>query len=356
MTCCPDGDIDETDNVMHQAKETNRLILHPDFNSTIEELHKVNIQLPKNPSPIQFDLQSLKFPPSGELVTLIEEIKSIDLFPHNGKERIGINRSLVAYDESINKFSGLEGTAFLMSHSMVTCGKTDFIPISMLTFYFYTRSKDITNKSQFIKHSEDPEMDSQKDYIKDKINLLTEYTPPGSILLIDGPLIGGDVYTFMIHAINKFLAKDIIPIFFVKNSSSNLVTDNVSELRGKYNSDMHWAYTYLKKGQRTNFFKYADKNTPDNAKIFCYLKTFDTSPQRVEFHIQTFEKYRKDIDSIMDMIYYLILVQGDPKNPQARPIAIAEKYARATIHLADINMLTRGAGLTPTMNQERFGW
>ncbi len=261
-----------------------------------------------------------------------------------------------AYDESINKFSSLEGTAFLMSHSLIVTTETDFIPLNLLTFYFYTRSKEITNKSKFIKHSTDPEIASKKDYVNDKIEFLTEYSPPGSILFIDGPLIGGDVYTFMIHAINKFLSKDIIPIFFVKNSSSNLVTDNIPELQGKYNSDMHWAYKYLKKGQRTNFFKYADRNNPDNAKIFCYLKAFDLSPQRVEFHVDTFQKYRKKIDEIMDFIYYLILVQGDLKNPQVRPIAIAEKYARDTLRLADINKLARESGLVPTMNQERFGW
>ena len=160
----------------------------------------------------------------------------------------------------------------------------------------------------------------------------------------------------MIHAINKFLSKDIMPIFFVKNSSSNLVTDNISGLCGKYNSDMHWAYKFLKKGQRTNFFKYVDKHNPDNAKIFCYLKAFNLSPQRVEFHINTFLKYQDEMDAIMDLVYYLLLVQGDLKNPQIRPIAIAEKFARETLHLIDINKLTYGSGLIPTMNQDRFGW
>lgn len=58
----------------------------------------------------------------------------------------------------------------------------------------------------------------------------------------------------------------------------------------------------------------------------------------------------------MDLVYYLLLVQGDLKNPQIRPIAIAEKYARKTLQLIDINKLTYGSGLIPTMNQDRFGW
>lgn len=341
---------------MEKENEINRLILHSSFNGTIEELQRVNIRLPKNPNPIQLDFQGFIFPPLGELVTPMDKICTIDLDPWNGKKYAEAGRVLAAYDESINKFSSLEGTAFLTSHSLVISGETDFIPVGFLTFYFYTRSREITGKTKFIKHSLDPDMDSKKDFIKDKIELLIEHTPSGSVLFIDGPLIGGDVYTFMIRVVNRFLSRNIIPIFFVKNSTSNLVTDNISELFGKYNSDMHWAYSYLRKGQRTNFFRYVDKNNPDNAKIFCYVKAFDLSPQRVEFHIDTFKRHRDEIDPIMDLIYYLLLAQGDLRNPQIRPIAIAEKYARNILHLTDINKLARESGLVPTMNQERFGW
>ena len=341
---------------MNSTITSNKLVLHSSFNDTIEDLHKINIRLPENQSPVQIDLQNYVFPPSGELVTPMEEISAINLDPKNGEKISQGDRQIAAYDESINKFSSLEGTAFLMSHSLIFVGKTDYVPLNMLTFYFYTRSSEIMSKSKFIKHSNDPEMDSQKDYIRDKIELLTNNCPSESILLIDGPLIGGDVYTIMIHAINKFLSKDIMPIFFVKNSSSNLVTDNISGLYGKYNSDMHWAYKFLKKGQRTNFFKYVDKHNPDNAKIFCYLKAFNLSPQRVEFHINTFLKYQDEMGAIMDLVYYLLLVQGDLKNPQIRPIAIAEKFARKTLQLIDLNKLTHSSGLIPTMNQDRFGW
>ena len=341
---------------MSSSITSNKLMLHSSFNKTVEELNKINIKLPKSTSNVNLDFQNFNFPPSGELVTPIHEISAINLDAKNGEKKVNDDRILAAYDESINKFSSLEGTAFLMSHSLVVVEKMDFVPLNLLTFYFYTRSSEIISKSKFIKHSNDPEMDSQKDYIRDKIELLTNNCPSESILLIDGPLIGGDVYTIMIHAINKFLLKNIMPIFFVKNSSSNLVTDNISGLCGKYNSDMHWAYKFLKKGQRTNFFKYVDKHNSDNAKIFCYLKAFNLSPQRVEFHINTYLKYQGEMDAIMDLVYYLLLVQGDLKNPQIRPIAIAEKYASKTLQLIDINKLTYGSGLIPTMNQDRFGW
>lgn len=343
-------------NINQDIKQLNKLLLHPSFRDTVKEINKINISLPPIPSQVNMDLQNLIFPPNGELITPAEEISTYQLNAKEGEKLASSFRTIAAYDESINKFAGLEGNTYLTSHSLILLGDKDFLPINFLTLYFYTRSKEIVGKSSYIKYSLDPDIDSKKDYIKDKILFLEENVPNKSILFIDGPLIGGDVYTIMIHAINKFLDKDIIPVFFVKNSTSNLVTDNTKEIKDKFNSDMHWAYKILKPGQRTNFFRYADKNNVKNAKVFCYFKSFNSSPQRVEFHIETFNKYKKSIPDMMDIINYLIIVQGEHTNPQIRPIAIAEKYARETLHLIDLNMLMRNIGLNPTMNQERFAW
>lgn len=73
-------------------------------------------------------------------------------------------------------------------------------------------------------------------------------------------------------------------------------------------------------------------------------------------HLDTFKKYERIIIQIMDMIYYLILAQGDINNPQARPIAVAEAYARATLGLIDIEKIMKEVGVSPTINQTRFGW
>lgn len=332
-----------------------QLELHPTFNDVINDVKRMNIALPAVPSQPEIDLQNFIFPLNGELVTKIEDVDLIELDATRGRSFICGDRSILAYDESINKFSCLEGTAYLTSHSIVTLEQKDYTPRNLLTFNFYTRSKEIASKSLNIKYTDDPDMTSKKDYIEDKIDFLLSTAPKKSILFIDGPLIGGDVYTYMIRAINKFLENNIIPIFFVKNSSSNLVVDNTPELRSIYNSDMHWAYKFLRNGYRTTFFKYVDRHEKKNAKIFCYLKPFDVSPQRVEFHIATYEQYNDIINDIIELAYYLILVQGDLKNPQVRPIAIAEKFARETIHLIDINKIMRTSGAIPTMNQERFG-
>ena len=61
------------------------------------------------------------------------------------------------------------------------------------------------------------------------------------------------------------------------------------------------------------------------------------------------------MNDIIDMVYYLLLVQGDRNNPQVRPIAIAEKYARDVKHLFDITKMLKETGIKATMNQERFG-
>jgi len=333
----------------------NRLVFHPHFNKIISDINKLNIKLP-DPINKGVDLQNYAFPQNGELITNIEDISQYKLNIKNGEDLAQSNFPIAAYDESINKYSTLQGEAYLASHSMVILGENDYIPMNFLTLYFYTRAKRIIEGECKIRYSNTPEIESQKDFIRDKLDFLENFVPDNSILLIDGPLIGGDVYTIMIHAINRFLSKNVIPIFFVKNSTSNLVTDHISDLKYKYNSDMHWSYTFLNKGERTNFFRYADRNNPKNAKIFCYLKAFDLSPQRVEFHVDIYQKYKKQIPAILDLIYYLLIVQGSKKNPQARPIAVAEAYAREALKLINIKQLMKKSGLVPTMNQERFGW
>lgn len=333
----------------------NKLVLHPSFMQTLQEINKINLSLPIGPSQQEIKFGEYTFPPNGELVTQVEEMKKHKLNAERGDEIAKETISFAGYDESILKYTALEGVAYFTSHSLIIVEQKEYLPVNYLTFYFYTRSEKIVSKTKNISFTDNPERESKRDYLNDKIRFLEEHTPKKTMLFIDGPLIGGDLYTYMIQAIEKFLLKDIIPIFFIKNSESNLVTENINELKGKYNSDMHWSYSYLAKGQRTNLFSYRDKRNPKNAKIFCYLKALDLSPQRIEFHVDTYHRYKDLIPGIMDLIYYLILVQGDKKNPQLRPISIAEKYARTTLGMINIYQLMKESGLVPSMNQERFG-
>jgi len=333
----------------------SRLVFHPSFNDTIAEIRKLKIRLPSNPLDLDMDFNAFDFPQNGKFVSKVEEIRRIKLDSHKGEEVCSCT-SICAYDESVNKFQGLEGTGYLTSHSLILHGEHDFIPVNLLTFYFYTRSRFLCQNSKFVKYSEDPETDSKKDYVIDRKTLLVNNVPENSIVFVDGPLIGRQMSSYTVELNDLLLKKEAIPIFFVKNSNSNMVTDNVKELRGKYNSDMHWAYSYLKVGERTNFFPYRDESNPRFAKIFCYLKAFDVSPHRIEIDVKTFEKYQNELKALFDVIYYLLLAQGDPKNPQIRPIAIAEKYARSTLNLINFVHMMKELGIIPTINQERFAW
>lgn len=326
--------------------------MHPSFEKTVDAVRQIKITLPA-PATVYLDFNLDNFSAKVEVLDKVESIKAYELNPKKGLSFLeNSNYYLCAYDESIQKFKALEGSAYLCSHSLIMHDEDDYISSNFLTFYFYTRSLELCKKSTYIKLSNDVESDFKRDYAKDRADFLENNTPENSILLVDGPLIGGQISSITIDTNFSLLEKNIIPIFFVKNSDSNLVVDYIKDINGKYNSDLHWAYSFLKEGERTNFFKYTD-NTK-NRKIFCYLKAFDGSPQRVEFHIETCRKYYSFISDIMDLVYYLLLAQGNIKNPQVRSIAIAEIYARNTLQLFDFTRIMKDLGITPIINEQRF--
>ncbi len=346
------------------VKILNKLILHESFNKTISALKNSNIRLPQDPEPFKFDLTSIekyestgRVEPIGQMGAVnLDGKKGCDICQEKltGKDRVALS----AYDESIAKFYALEGAAYFTSHCIVFLEKSMYIPISQLTMYFYTKSQEIHQKSPFIRQTENIGRESELDYYNDKIQLLKsallDNDLDNSIVLIDGPLIAGDAYTSYIGEYRKFTDRGILPVFFVKNSDSNLVINNDEDMKKKYNSDLHWSNSALKPGSATNFFKYTDPYNNRNTKAFCYLKAFDhTSPVRIEIPTDAYAKNEESLSSILNLIYYLILVQGDLRNPQARPIAIAEKFARSTLKLVNFEKIMRSSGLQPTMNENR---
>ena len=328
----------------------NKVVFHPRFNDVVFEISKLNIKLPPPISQQDFD-----FTQGSNGVSVMSEVEKesiISLDPLSGSISPNIGR-IAAYDESKNKYMALEGTAALTSHSVIFMSEKEYIPSNLITFNFYTRSKVLAESGSFIKYSEDPDSDSNRDYHEDRNNFLLNVVPKNAILLVDGPFIGEQATSFTLKLNRSLLEKGIIPLFFVKNSNSNLVVSNIKELKGKYNSDLHWANKVLKPGQRTCLFTYIDKYNPQNTKLFCYIKVFDATAQRIELHPETYKKFSKLIPDLMNMIYYLMLVQGNPMNPQVRPIAIAEIYARSTLTVLNFTKTMGQLGITPTMNQSR---
>ncbi len=337
-----------------KANYISKIIFHPDFKDTIKELSSLKIKLPKVGSVENWDFQLMTFPTSGNIVNSIGDIKPCKLNAVNGHKWINTKYPILAYDETIQNFLALEGIAYLFSHALVLHGEEDYIPSIYVSFYFFTRAKSILDKSKYILESDNPSVDSKAIYARERTDFICNTIPENSIILIDGPLIGGQISSITIDMNRRLLKKNVIPIFIVKNSKSKLVTQYIEGLKNLYNSDMHWSYNALKTGERTSFFSYIDKYSKEKGKIFCYLKPFNVSPQRIEVHIETFNKYHKYMNGLMDMIYYLIIAQGDLKNPQVRSIAIAEKFARESLRLFNFQLLMRKIGLKPTINESRF--
>ena len=331
--------------------ETRRLIIHPDFEETLRELSdKVNIPQYGQDQ----DSSNLQFPSEIGKLTELEKISAYKVDPKSGSKHLS-KYIFAAYDESWFKYSALEGTAFFTTHAVVISGKTDYLPTVLATFNFYTRASSLAPSSKYIKHVDDIDVEFKRDLMRDKVGVLLDTVPDGFVLFVDGPLISGDLYTIMLDANKRFLEKNIIPIFFTKNSQSNIVTENIDSLKGKYNSDMHWLNEFLRPGNRSSFFRFVDQHNSKNTKAFCYMKAFESSPQRIEMHTDTYKKHITQMPELIDLIAYLMFVQGDKKNPQLRPIAIAEKYARATKSALNIKKYLKDANITATVNETRFG-
>ena len=328
----------------------SELIIDDSCDAVIKDLKKLNIKLPGasyfSGGEIDFDLGS------EYRLTPLEDENVYALDAKNGMDEIKeINRSVCAYDESIATYAALEGKAVMTSHALVYMRPDQYIPITYLTLNFYTQSDKIINvaKKSAIK-TDNPDRQAAIDRAFDKMNLIKKYCINNTILLIDGPLIAGDAYTSVMTDIIDLSERNIVPVFFIKNSNSRMIYDYLPEYCEGYNSDMHWANELLKTGERTRFFKYTDQHNKINSKVFCYIKFLkNQSPVRIELPTAAYEKYLSSIESILDIIYYLLLVQGNPSNPQIRPIAVAREIMR----LYDINREIRYSDLTPVMNEER---
>src|SRR5665648_568896 len=149
----------------------NKLLFHPAFNDTLAEINKLNIQLPPNPSDQEMDFHLHTYPQNGKLVSQIEDIKNYKLDSTKGETLAHSEITICAYDESLYKYSSLEGIAFLTSHSLIIHHKNDYLPSNLLTFHFYTRAKSLLENSKFIKYSLNPEADSKRDYVADRHKL-----------------------------------------------------------------------------------------------------------------------------------------------------------------------------------------
>lgn len=336
-----------------KLQKLNEVLLQDDFQTRLNEVRKANITITQKPSLIE-----ISFPNIQNENLLLEPCEKIEAYKLNARNGEGFSKEVAfaGYDESKFKFLALEGEAHITCHSLTYYVNNIFAPVSKMTFYFYTRSKKVVRDSKYIKYSEDQTSESNRDYAIDRNELFQKYSLENSIVFIDGPIIGGNMTSYTLDLVEFLHSRNVIPIFFVKNSDSNMVVDNIPEIKDQFNSDLHWAYASLDCGERSALFLYTDSNNAKNSKIFCYFKPFRfITPQRIEFHPETYKFYRDYFPNIFNLIYYLLLVHGDKSNPQIRPIAISEKYAREVIRTVNIELLLKSSSLIQTMDQSRFG-
>ncbi len=332
----------------------NSVLVHPSFKRTVAALREAGVVLPRTPWPETLVEEARTRAGASTRIAEIEAVQPYPLDARRGRDIYREPRPVCAYDESINKFVALEGAAYFTAHSVLFANAGTYLPTTLLTSSFYTRSQELA-RLPALQLSSDPRLSYLKDYINDRMGFMRDVVPPGSIFLVDGPIIAGDVYTTFLPFIKELHDRGACPIFVVKNSDSTMVIDSDPNLSRKFNSDLHWAYHTLHRGERSALFQYTDPYNPRNTKVFCYVKSFNASPLRVEVHTSTYERYGSDLRPLLDMLYFLSLAQGKEWDPQPRPIAVAEMYARETLGLVDIVALMRLAGVIPSVNQSRFG-
>jgi len=263
--------------------------------------------------------------------------------------------NIYGYDESTQDYRALEGDIMFCSSSVIKLEDKYVFNLTVLPYFVTSMRKFEGKKDEEIRFTENPTKERNKILIKTKTESILEGAEPNSIVLIDGPLVGGMASSYMIKMDNQLREKNCIPLYFVKNSDSRLLIDCDGQLSQEFNSDFHWAAHRLKQRSRSAFFKYTDRRNPRNSKVFTYLKALAGFPERVEMHSLTYEKYVGLLPSLMNLIAYFYVAQGDVSNPQVRPVAIAEKFAREGLRILNIPVLLWRLGFRPTINQVRFG-
>jgi hypothetical protein len=312
---------------------------------------KATASVSLEPSDVPTKLQ--EFYPKSRMTCL--EDSSSD-FPLDPSENDLMNsRNIYAYDESTQDYRALEGDLLFCSSAVMKIEEKYAFNMTVLPYFITSMRKFDRENNEEIRFSENPAEERNKILVNSKTESILESIEPSSIVLIDGPLVGGMASSYMVRMDDALRKEDCIPLYFVKNSDSRLVIDNVPQLSDEFNSDFHWAAYRLKECTRSPLFRYTDQDNPRNSKVFTYVKALNGFPERVEMHSLTYGKYVSEMRSLLNLIAYFYVVQGDYTNPQVRPIAIAEKYAREGLRILNIPVLLLRMGFHPTINQVRFG-
>lgn len=275
---------------------------------------------------------------------------------------------LSGYDESIFQYSSLEGILRAYAHCINHLSKdlSDYVPVIFLSLGFYTSSSRLIEANPEIggiihKSSgrDDNELAQHGD--KERFDFLLSHSLPDSLLFVDGPIFTGASTGWNFELSRKLPEKNCLPIFIVKNSSSDIINQKYGL---GYNNDLHWAYQKLDEYSRTPYFRYISETESGGArrvKIFCYIKTARShSPCRLEMSEDVFSILRQQrvsqystLELIEMTILHQFVLNGLKRNNQVRIIEIAEMYARDALKSTHIYQVAEEFGLTATMNESR---
>ncbi|MBC8444215.1 DNA double-strand break repair nuclease NurA [Candidatus Woesearchaeota archaeon] len=342
---------------MKKLKAFEKALIVSNYHETLKDLGNKKIVF-SPVEPTQSNLPNFSNYDPKAKINILEKTNSISLDPSNGLDFINSYiPNILGYDESYLSIKSLKGTVYFTCHCIVRLLPNDFDPICLCTANYFTRAKDTAKKSKvfhYVDADKNQTIDSlfRAKLFEEKKGLLSDHMTNNSILIIDGPLIGSMLGRKTMNLAKELLEKNIITVFVTKNSDSSLLINRLST--GNYNSDLDWASDNLIAGTRSSYMRYFDKNGHQE-EIFCYLKSFNNvSPLRVSFISDLLED-RDLINQIMEMLYYLVLDQGTPKDPQIRLISVAEMFAKDILKVSNPYGKVLQLGLVPTINQSRWG-
>ena len=264
---------------------------------------------------------------------------------------------LAGYDESILELNSLQGQLRCVSHVCCLQSKKAYTPIGYLSLKFFTKSLKIQEKStptSDIILTNDISKSINDNYHVERISFLKEYLPETSLVFIDGAIFSGANTSYNFKMCDDFKARDITPLFFVKNSESELVKLSF-DFANEYNNDLHWANSVLNTRQRSKVFHYISDGDLNRSMIFTYVKIFENrSPIRIEMPYSNYCSLKLEFNELLDFVCYQYFANGSLSNIQPRIIQIAEQYAREILKSTGIYQEVEKLGLTKIMNEVRF--
>ena len=122
----------------------SRLIFQENYKEKIADLIKIRPTITSKPVQEEPNYSLLDIS-IGYKLEALEKIN-----PYRLNAKVGLEEAkkviISGYDESKVKFLALEGTAFFTTHTLVIVAKDDYLPITLFTLNFYTRSKNLVEK------------------------------------------------------------------------------------------------------------------------------------------------------------------------------------------------------------------